>query len=388
MATDDEIDELFNKAKLARKWRDLSDEDLRKFQFESSDPESVEGLSLVAPENEGTPEIEFAYDMRAQKRFIRCVYCKKPNHYIGIVVVYPSGTRNLVGRCCAVERHGADFQVLVREFDAGRERQDYVLRKTAVLELRRDLFDAMSGLRAHPAVKSFTEVRTTWRDLMGSMWTRLIEVAHGTGKLVLDREIRDFAAGERRAEKLGPLDKSERKRLRRQGKLAPIMRTVTDDLGPLGGIELFVTGESVERRLDAIENEMRVSVYKLGEDGLSTSEIRRHLIALGEMPARLRVEFDRLAALAAAFHPVNLGRIAAWCNERARTETPAPSVNERRSPSRPVGSFGSFEARGDTFVRADERGEWSARLPTGFHLPSKRLIEVLEKATAIQRPTP
>ncbi len=43
-----------------------------------------------------------AYNVSGRERgMVRCVFCKHPNHFNGVVMRYKSGTRRLVGRDCA-----------------------------------------------------------------------------------------------------------------------------------------------------------------------------------------------------------------------------------------------------------------------------------------------
>ena len=78
-------------------WRKLSENDLLKTEFTAADPENSSGLSWDDPPDE-EPEIEFSYDMSGRGLKVKCVYCKYPNHFKGIVTRYSSGERRLVGR--------------------------------------------------------------------------------------------------------------------------------------------------------------------------------------------------------------------------------------------------------------------------------------------------
>lgn len=66
-------------------WRSLTDEQLLRVSFTTTDPEGLEGLVLdVPPDNGYPPIVELCYDFRGSKRsYIRCAHCGYPNHLAG-----------------------------------------------------------------------------------------------------------------------------------------------------------------------------------------------------------------------------------------------------------------------------------------------------------------
>lgn len=383
---------LFDQAK-RQDWRELSDEALLAVTFEASDPENLVGITEELPP-EGEPfVIEFGYDMRERGAKVRCVYCKWENHFVGVVVNYQSG-RRLVGRICAVNHHGARFEALLRDFDAGRERQDYVRRKRAVLEAGSDLLAQMAELRAHPSVGAFADLRWTWRNLLANLWTGLTHAAHGDGMLAFDKKVRDHAAEDRLAEKQGLLTKWDRKQAFARGEFPRLHTIIPETVGPLNGLPFFRSGESVGTRLEEIEAEMKAAFAKLAREEPKTADIRNALLALDGLKARIEEELGRLRSVLEAFEPDNLLRVAAWANGRAARETPAPSpsndtmsVLAHMTTARPVDTFGTYEARDRTFTRRDGWERWSVTLPEAYHVPRTKLVESLAQAIAVDRPT-
>lgn len=128
------LDALFDDASGNTGWKDLSEDELLRTEFTVADPESLNGLTEEVISDDD-PQIEFEYDMRARERKVRCVYCKWENHYLGIVVRSAAGRRNLVGRDCALSKHGVVLGERIREFDAAVERQSYARRKRNLLSM-------------------------------------------------------------------------------------------------------------------------------------------------------------------------------------------------------------------------------------------------------------
>ncbi len=207
-------------------WKTRSDDELLEMEFTTDDPESLENVSNDPPPDEEAM-VELAYNVAGRERGrAQCVFCKHPNHDKGVVMLYRSGGRRLVGRDCAHKRYGVVFDELVKDFDAARDRRDYVERQRTVLSQRTDLVDQISEMGRDPAVECFADIQRQLRSMLGKrVWARLERVATGDGMLSTEEQLRDYGSS------------SER------------VRGVMVQGFPLHGAELFRPGPSVSDQL-------------------------------------------------------------------------------------------------------------------------------------------
>jgi hypothetical protein len=217
------IDNLFQP--LRPEWRGLTENELLSKEFTATDPEGLDDISHDAPPDE-EPEIEVAYDMTARGRKVRCVYCKYPNHFKGIVVRYhPSGTRRLVGRDCALTHYGVDFGTKLIDFDAAKERQSYLRRRRTLLAASAEVFREFEDLKIHPIIGVHDELLRYWRDRFVDLAPGIADVVRREEMLAFDRQARDEAAERERKERLGDRFEEERQKAKDSGKRCRSLRT-------------------------------------------------------------------------------------------------------------------------------------------------------------------
>ena len=134
---------------------------------------------------------------------VKCVYCKYPNHFKGIVTRYSSGERRLVGRDCALKHHGVEFEGKIIDFEAGVEHQSLMRRRRKLLAATADVFRQFEELKAHPAVITHDRLLKDWRGDFDDLAAGIAEVARRGELLAVDREVRDEAGERERKERLG-----------------------------------------------------------------------------------------------------------------------------------------------------------------------------------------
>jgi hypothetical protein len=363
---------------LASSWLHLTENELLGVEFNASDPESLENVSQDTPPNE-EPEIEARYDMTGRDYKVQCVYCKFPNHYKGIVVRYPSGSRRLVGRDCALTHHGVDFESKLIDFDAAIERQSSLRRRHTFLAASAEVFREFEALKSHLAVTAHDELLKVWRDRFHDLAAAMTNVVRRGEMLTVDRQIRDEAGERLRKERLGAKFEEERQKAKAAGKSWQMIKNVTETIGPVNGGLFFTTGIAVAKRLGEIQAVVQEKFRVLSSDELKTSQIRTCLTHLSEQRDAVAQECARLDAILSAFEPDNLARIAKWANEKAHDQWKREAAMENRK----AGSFrGRFTTDGRSITDAYSRGA-TASLPVRYHAPKQTLLSTLTRAISI-----
>ena len=303
------------------RWSQLSDAELVHFDFTSSDPEMSDNISEAPPPVDEEPEVEAMYDMSGRGRKVRCVYCKYPNHFRGIIVRYPNGMGYLVGRDCALNHHGVEFEAKLADFDAAVEKQSYLRRRQSVLNVRAKIHTEFEDLKSHPAIFSFDQLMHDWRYFCKDLAVPLAHIAARGELLSCDVEVRDHAAERARKERLGPNFETERQKAKSAGKRWQLVRNVKEVIGPLNGGLFFGHGTKIQKRFQEIQAEVQACLRALSIENPTLHQIRSALRELSNQSDALEHELNRLDALRVAFESENLNRIAKWGNERFRLQT-------------------------------------------------------------------
>lgn len=271
-------------------WSTKTDDELLSTQLTTDDPESLEDLSEDQPPDEEAL-VEMAYNVSGRERgMVRCVFCKHPNHFNGVVMRYKSGTRRLVGRDCAGKHYGVTFDLLARDFDAARDRRDYVEQQRLVMARDRDILGMMAAMRADPSVAEFGEMRRRLREFVGeTLWAKLVRIADGDGRLVIERRLVNYAAME-------------------MGRGRQSLFTLVGD-SYLRGAELIRSGPSVAERLKDIEERLTGVVATLQRSDVSTTTLRQNIVMMSDLLREVERERVRMRAVNTFFDGSNGGSL-------------------------------------------------------------------------------
>ncbi|MEH3146423.1 MAG: hypothetical protein PGN34_13985 [Methylobacterium frigidaeris] len=277
-------------------WSTKTDDELLSTQLTTDDPESLEELSEDQPPDEEAL-VEMAYNVSGRERgMVRCVFCKHPNHFNGVVMRYKSGTRRLVGRDCAGKHYGVTFDLLARDFDAARDRRDYVEQQRLVMARDRDILGMMATMRADPSVAEFGEVRRRLREFVGEkLWPKLVRIADGDGRLVVERRVINYAAME-------------------TGRGRQSVFALVGDRY-LRGAELVRSGPTVAERLRDIEERLTGVVATLRRNDASTTTLRQNIVMMSDLLCEVERERVRMRAVNTFFDGSNGGGLcefASW----------------------------------------------------------------------------
>lgn len=375
----DTLDKLFDADRRPR-WKDLKEEALLEFEFTASDPESLDGVTEEPPPD-SEPEIEFRYNMAGRQEMVRCVYCQRPNHYRGIVVRYPDGTRRLVGRDCALTHHGVEFEKGLVEFEAAFERQSYARRRRALLDASARVYKGFVELRADPAVTAHERALWQWRHYLDDLAAALVNIARRDEHLTVDRELRDEAGERDRKERLGARFEEERQAAKAAGQTWQLFKRVKEDVGPLQGALFFGSGVPVAKRLEEVQAEVQRAFQFLSGEELRTHQIRNGLRKLSELCDAVGHELDRLDAVAAAFDAENLARIARWANEQAMDQVRREAALDNRKAPPP---WVRFVASGRSISDRQSRSDLTVSLPSVYRSPKRTLVTTLSQAISVE----
>jgi hypothetical protein len=354
----------------------LSRETLLHTEFTTSDPEGLDGVSEIVPDL-GVPEVEFRYNMSGRGEMVRCVYCKYPNHFDGFVVKYSNGTRNLVGRDCAVSHHGVDLERHLNEFESNIERQGYArrteyLKKTAALVRK-----AFEDLKEHPAISEHDRVLARFRYDLGDLSKACVAAAWSNRPLVVERIVRDEEGERRRKKELGWRFQQVRDEAKTKGETWQLFKSERQDFGVLAGVPFFRNGVSISKRLWEIEGELTEGIRALVQGDLTTRQMQAAFRRLSDVREEIEKEFARMEALEEAFSPESLARIAGWANALQR-EQDRRDAAQYGMPVRDVRDL--YAAEGNAIWSEDAR----VAMVSVYRAPSRVLIEVLKEATSAE----
>ncbi|MCJ2114177.1 hypothetical protein MKK64_23700 [Methylobacterium sp. E-025] len=288
-----DLDALFDKTG-AGFWKSRSDDELLEMEFTTDDPESLDNISNDPPPDEEAM-VELAYNVAGRDAGrVRCVFCKYPNHERGVVMLYRTGQRRLVGRDCAHKHYGVTFDALVQDFDAAHDRVNYVERQRLAVSERIDLLGLLRAMRAAPAIREFAETRRRLRDFMGNtLWDRFVKIA--------DRD-EPLSGGHGTAV--------------RHGEMTLYVGSRSE--GYLQGAEMVRTGPTVAERLDQIELDLAGVIRVLRATEVGTRDIRAALVRMVDILKQVEAERVRMRSVTRFFDDENLGRIAHWMREHGR----------------------------------------------------------------------
>lgn len=275
-------------------WNSRSDDELLQTQFTTDDLESLENVSDEAPPGEEAA-VELAYNVAGRDAGrARCVFCRYPNHDRGVVMLFRSEQRRLVGRDCARRHYGVAFDAMARDFDAAQDRASYVERQRRAVSERHDLVGLVRAMRADPAIREFADTKRRLREFMGpKLWEKFVRIA--------DRgEMLD--GGPPVAERHGMLT----------------VLVASSDPGAIFGADLVRSGPTVAQRLEEIEAELEAVIARLRAAGTNTREIRMGLVRLVDLLKAIEAERVRMRSVSAFFEDGNLGRIAHWMRLNGR----------------------------------------------------------------------
>jgi len=131
--------------------------------FNSPDPESIEGLLEKLPADAKVADILFRYDVtpdggmlnRHVRPFIYCAHCEGARHWRGFVIELEGGAVALVGEDCGGKQFGAKFRLVESDFYADKGRQDDLHRLIAIRALIPAFEEEMEMLRRSAVMGAF-----------------------------------------------------------------------------------------------------------------------------------------------------------------------------------------------------------------------------------------
>jgi hypothetical protein len=360
------IETLFDGTVAWQDWRGLSDDDLLRLDLVATEPDSLSGI--IAEVRDGKlPTPEFDYNMKARDELVRCAFCRKPNHYLGVVAKYDDGARILVGRICAEKHLGIAFKNSLKEFDAALSRQSLIKRQAAVAGYCVELLDELRNLSEHPAVMTFFRTRNEMRNILGPLWSDLVRVVESGGQLTVDRQVPDYAAVQKNSDMSGVLLGKQRRKLLLEEKMRSSVPTknITQTLGPLEGAAFFRHGLSVDVVIADQIKQLRLVSAKLHSRDVPSKDLTAAFNKLADIKQTLASEFAKLGDLKSALSQDNLARVATWLNDKSKTRY-ARGLDD-------VAVCRTFYAKQGVFGEHGWRS-WSVSLPQAYHVPKPMFL--------------
>ncbi len=371
-------------------WSTLSEEDLLRTTFTTSDPESLDGLVEDVPAATSEPPyVEYWYDFRGSKRErIRCVHCRYHNHLAGYVLKTAQGSRFLVGHDCGDKLYGAAFEALRSDYDDAREYASNLRRWRHLLAALPEFLEWLSSLQKCAAVRTFRDTKRDFRAELPRLFGAIaVALYKDKGVLSAEEKLRDFAAEERAEERFErekeaweKLTATERKNRRRydgekapQPPSLPIFKHTSKPVMTVRAAKFFSEHQLPHEDLASVQSAFQTLAQEINGATLKAAAYegrkddwqreRRHLFAstfkgvFGRTSALLdsiRSIVDDVGEMAAFFSLESLSTVVPWANQH-------PKIKEQFV----------LRGRGVALVPAGK----IVALPADFSVPSLDSIE-------------
>jgi hypothetical protein len=365
-------------------WRSLTDQELIDAQFDIVDPEALPGVVTDLP-LDFMESVEGQYDTsKTTNVLVRCIHCKKSNHYHGFVFKTPSDDRILVGIDCGGKIYGVQFNKQQNEFNTARKRRDALIARRYALDHGSELLSHAHQLAAHPSLALFKETRSAYLKAFPDLARKVVEACRrGGGALFVDERSRNYEAEAARDSRLDvrearlakeAMNKTERGKERRdiaQQRGKPIYRYPPTLIGTLKGQPFFLTtSPSPHTRIPELIADIESDLLDLNLDPPITSKLRAQLHNVRDALASIIEQVGTLAALPEAFSLQNLALLAQWGNARAKS-----------GETYEAHDF-AITRRSSTWESDNPPAARSVAYPQGFALPSATPFSAFKNAVA------
>ena len=327
------------------------DRDLLSRTFDIDDPSTLAGLLDHPPNTDEVPEIEFTYDLTppggrkaGHAPNLECVFRHSARHWKGYVVRWKSGARARLGGTCGAEHFGFVFDEVEQRFDGARSRKGDLKKFIALRALLPEVVSELRALPRHQSIIAYDTYRQNLRTDFPELHHALGVIARLDGQLLTTRQERDHNAEHDRAHRseegrklFQALEDAPRKgpgvvkacnhRIKQWlSSQQPIMKTVTQDAGPLAGGAILTD----PRPLTHIASTATITMVRLADEITgnrsdhwnsahpfsTTFKAIRDATGAADQIVRLLKELIRFTENA------NLGRVAIWTAYEIETMRP------------------------------------------------------------------
>lgn len=357
----------------------ITDVELIDLELSVTDPENLAGVSNDPPPD-SEPSVELQYDMSHRGVKVRCVYCKFPNHFHGVVINYGNGERRLVGRDCAESKHGVIYGQALKDFDTAVERQAYLRRKRNAARVGGELFDEFTHFAASRGVRLYDWCLETWWSSFPDL-SPVIRAHAKTGQeLATKFEVRDFEAEKVSKRTLGEKFEEAKAEAKSYGEKWQISRTEHRTRGRLMEPGFFSHTSSVALTLERMRDALMQEIRLLSSDAPTTKMIKDAIKRLSELKSELVQLTMHMELLSTALSLASLNQIASYAADQAE-EFEAESARRSGLPlkKRPP-QYRMTEGRLHNLRMPDRQ---PLGMPEGYSVSSRRLFELFDQALAL-----
>lgn len=311
-------------------WQHLTDEELEKVVWFTTDPMGLENIQPTIPETLGEFEIELEYRLDLGDRPVPCAHCPQHTpHRHGFVLKTAEGTRFLLGSVCGPKAYGSDYRL------ASRARTEMLKRYEALVRWKRakeHLLDYIWALaeaeksadfravgRAREALeKSTPGLLERLRTLRPNTLMGTIELSALVRSRDVDAEAKRDRSWQAAIEEISSLPNKEHRR--RHAELSaqfrpnePIFVEEDRQLGALQGWRWLFDATSPTKQISDITQRLR-AIYSLGK---TTQDKKRSQIEAFAKGVERDLELAKAALLiireaGAFFSAENLERVVTW----------------------------------------------------------------------------
>lgn len=311
-------------------WSNLTDDELRKVVWTTSDPMKLENIQPEVPEDlpDFTIELEYQLD-RATDAPVRCAHCPHhQSHWHGFVLLAADGRRFLLGSLCGPKAYKSDYFVASKARNRAKKRAEALISWDTMRDRLQDILTAFTETTRDPSFAIVRRIRGAWAGQAPGVRDAIARIGRdhlsGQQEMRFSRARRDrHAEGLRdlrffqEAEKLAHLPTKQHRiaiaELKNRLGSGEIWRTEEGDLGRLEGPEWLTGAEDPFKLMDGAAARLR-AYYALGAKTADkatpqieqlTREAKNELACIAEQIRRIKTAGE-------FFQPEHLSRLSTW----------------------------------------------------------------------------
>ena len=291
--------------------RHYTDEQLASVDLKVHDPMAVENLSSAKPDPYLTPEILGEYDItpaggRAANPdgpWVWCSHCQAARHWRGFVITNATNARHLIGSTCGPVHYGVTFAGARNAYTERARRKSLLHQVARYCASAAAMCEASEQLLKGEELKALDRKREELRKAAPDAFLRLATYASNDSELDEQLQVRDFAAEQRRDERVNSKSKGP-----------AIFKELRRGIGRVQGKALLRTADDVREWLLRTKNAVLAieRLRDLGTDELKTKQLADAVRSVDRAIETASARIEECRHAHEFFSEANLLRLERW----------------------------------------------------------------------------